>query len=257
MSVVALVGDWHGTTTWARRCIERISRSGVSMVYHLGDFGIWPGGAGRAFVEAVEAACRQHGVTIAVTPGNHEDYEQISRLPWAEHPIVGRAPRLSDHIAVLPRGHRWTMRAGDVSRSFVSLGGAPSVDLEWRTPGVDWWPEEALTELDVELAIAGGRADVMLTHDAPEPATSKVAAIVAGNPAGWSAPALGYAARGRAMLTRAVDRIRPKLLVHGHFHVRDEAEVTRADGSRYRILALDDEWSEGNVALLDLTTLTW
>lgn len=46
---------------------------------------------------------------------------------------------LSDHVTVLPRGHRWEI----AGRSFVSLGGAPSVDYlqPFRHQGESWWAE--------------------------------------------------------------------------------------------------------------------
>jgi hypothetical protein len=83
----------------------------------------------------------------------------------------------------LPRGARFTV----VGRSFVSLGGAPSIDFETRVPGGDWWPTEMITYEDVAHVVAGGTADVMLTHDAPDAPwqTPAVHAVCSGNPGGW------------------------------------------------------------------------
>lgn len=59
--------------------------------------------------------------------------------------------------------HRWELGG----RSFVALGGAPSVNRHLLTEGVDWWPSEVIGEAHVQSTVAGGAADVMLTHDSP------------------------------------------------------------------------------------------
>jgi hypothetical protein len=107
-------------------------------------------------------ACADHGVDIWITPGNHEDWGRLTTM-WASPENVGQPLQLTDHVRVLPRGCRFELGG----RSFVSLGGAPSVDLDRRTVGKDWWAEEAITPEDVELVVEGGHADVMLAHDAP------------------------------------------------------------------------------------------
>lgn len=67
---------------------------------------------------------------------------------------------MSDHVTLLPRSHRWEMGG----RSFVALGGAPSVNRLKLTEGIDWWPSEVIQEEHVEATIAGGHAEVMLAH---------------------------------------------------------------------------------------------
>lgn len=56
-----------------------------------------------------------------------------------------------------------------------SLGGATSVDKAQREQGVNWWPDEDITDEQVAEAIAGGSAELMLTHESP--ARSPVRAV--------------------------------------------------------------------------------
>ena len=56
------------------------------------------------------------------------------------HP--GQAIRVSEVTWLLPRPAR--LRIG--GRKILSLGGAASVDREWRVPGVSWWPDEVITD---------------------------------------------------------------------------------------------------------------
>ena len=88
----------------------------------------------------------------------------------------------------------------------MALGGAPSVNRLRLTEGVDWWPSEVIQEEHVEATIAGGHAEVMLTHDSPGPpyCTRPVAEVMRDNPNGWPDSILSYAAEGINRMTRAV-----------------------------------------------------
>jgi len=162
MSTVALAGDWHGNRRWARARIAEVAANGVALILHLGDVGIWPGASGRVYIDQLEEARTTHGVGIWATPGNHEDWGSLTRM-WADPGRAGRPLYVTEHIAILPRGYRFPLE----DRSFVSLSGASSVDLEYRERNKDWWAQEAIEAEDVATVVAGGYADVMLVHDPP------------------------------------------------------------------------------------------
>jgi len=51
------------------------------------------------------------------------------------------------------------------------VGGALSADRRWRTEGLDWWPDEELSILELDRLIdvyAGAGPRIMVTHDCPE-----------------------------------------------------------------------------------------
>ena len=245
-AVVGLSGDWEANAAWARHAIARLAEHDVTTVFHLGDLTGEPGPYGRQFVSELDGACRHHRVTIYLTPGNHEDYPRLNALPADDAGLAW----LTDHIAVMPRGHRWAI----AGKTFVSLGGAPSVDYPRRIPGKTWFPDEAISNDDVQRVAAGGHADIMLTHDAPAPGTSAVERIIAGAHGWtWTQKGLDYAAAGRTHLTRAFQAVRPRLLVHGHYHVHDET-VMHLDGWAHpcQVLSLNGPHQHGNLALLDL-----
>lgn len=250
--LIGLAGDWHGATAWACDRIAEVAARGARILFHQGDFGIWPGIRGGRHLRAVDAACIEHDVWLYITPGNHEDWPAIDSAPVQSRTEIGPAHWFGERIAVLPRGARFTIGG----RSFVSLGGAPSIDFETRAPGGDWWPTEMITSEDVARVTAGGTADVMLTHDAPDAPwqTPAVHAVCSSNPGGWSTMALAYAAIGRRRLTVAVRAVQPKLLVHGHYHVADEAVVDVPNGS-CRVISLNCEGRRGNFRFLELSTL--
>lgn len=259
MTTIALAGDWHGNLRWASARLMSLGERGIATLLHVGDFGLWPGPSGRTFLEGIDKVARRYGVTrIDVVPGNHDDWGRLTDLfSRPEHHDATGAPlpvSVSEVVRFLPRGYRWV----ESGRSFVALGGAPSLDYASRSPGETWWPEEMIEPADVKRTVAGGHADVMLTHDAPEVpfTTPGVAEVLATNPMGWSDRALAYAKLGRDRVTEAFLGVAPRLLVHGHFHTSGETTV-RLPGRDHdtRIWSLDSDGKHGNVRLLDLDSL--
>lgn len=242
---VGLAGDWHGNTLWARSAIYTMAQHGIKRIYHLGDFGLfWPGGWGKFFNE-VQGACARFDVELLITPGNHENWEQINARKPAEDGLI----HLSNHIKILPRGFRWT----DNGRTFVSLGGAPSIDFPHRLRGRSWWPEEMITLEEAEKVAEDGYADVFLAHDAPDGGTEQVQAIV-NTPAHktmWTDQGLRYAREGRELMNIALRGVKPHVFAHGHFHVGGE----RWNGETQFLSLNCDGWGfRDNLVALDLGT---
>lgn len=258
--IIGLVGDLEGDREWAvARLRELGERGDVEVVCQLGDlrFGMGPGA--EDYLEAIEAVCAEHDLRLLCVNGNHEDWARLDAM-WADpaHQDEDGTPRpieVTDHVTLLPRGHRWEMGG----RSFVALGGAPSVNRLRLTEGVDWWPTEVITDEHVAATVAGGPADVLLLHDSPAPpwCTSPVREIAEGNPNDWPDEILAEADEGMAQVTRAALGVRPRLVAHGHFHVAGEA-VVRLPGADHdtTIWSLAANGDPRNVRLLDLSTLT-
>lgn len=241
-SQVAVFGDWHGDTWWATGAIDQVTaNSEVRLLLHVGDFGIWPGSAGRRYLHAVSEALVRIGAAMLVTPGNHEDWSRLSE-EFADAP--GEPLPLAERLWALPRGFRFRVGEWQIG----SLGGAPSVDRDHRSEGVNWWPDEQITEADVEAFVADGPVDVLIAHDAPAGGTEAVSEILATNPFGFSGDALAYAAHGRELMTRVWQQTQPRLLVHGHYHVAGDT----GEGE-HRVVSLSQERTAANIALVDLT----
>lgn len=254
--VVALAGDWHGNTRWAISRIQSLRhKHDIELILHLGDFSLWPGREGERYLDIIERTCAKYGVEIWVTPGNHEDWGRLASL-WSRE---RRPLRLRERVVFLPRNHRFELTTSSgTTRSFVSLGGAPSLDYGHRVAGVDWWREEALTPADVRRCVADGYADVMLVHDAPDLpyAVPAVAEMLQYNPLGWPDAALAYAAEGRRLMNEAFLGVAPRLFAHGHYHVRGTGSW-HLPGSAHEttIWALHCDGMAGNTRLLDLESL--
>lgn len=213
---IALVGDLHGNLVAARRVVEKVADH-TKLLIQLGDFGFWPGRDGVRYVERLGRQLARYDCTLLFLDGNHDWHDGLNALPV--DPVMGLR-RITHQIWHIPRGESWVWD-GVV---WMALGGAVSVDKDGRTPGVDWWPQETVGAGDIEHAIARGRVDVMLTHDAP------AGVVVPGiddrpDNGGWSLEAIAESNAHREMLRAVVADVRPSRLWHGHYHVRYSSQL--------------------------------
>lgn len=225
---VVFAGDWHGNTNFGCGRITSAASHGAEVLLHVGDFGLWQGQQGAAYLGALEKVCGRVGLPVLWIDGNHENFDLVAELPRE-----GGLGRVSDHIWHAPRGTRWQW--GGVR--WGGLGGATSVDKRTRVPGESWWPQEELTSADVATWIDGGPVDVVLTHDAPAgfdiPGITHKDGVL-----WWGGEAISIAEAHRERLADALVPTRPALVVHGHFHVRYETRW-HYPGGRARVVGLD------------------
>lgn len=223
---VLLAGDWHGNADWAAGCLRVAAGAGCPVVLQLGDFGLWPGRE-EAYLDRLEEEAGGLGVGLVWIDGNHEDHDSLDRWrPQADRQgLVAMRP----HVTWASRGARWSW--GGVR--FGALGGAVSIDRFLRRAGHNWWPQEAVTEADVER-LGDEPLDVLATHAAP------TAVTFPSRPLRLPGTIIEDARRVRALVDSAVARTRPRLVVHGHHHVRHRAELPD-----YRVEGLAHDKSAG------------
>lgn len=238
---VAVSGDWHGNIGWVRAFTRAlpILAPDIRTLLQLGDWGLDP--------EVADAVFEEAGITrVLVVVGNHEDWPKITPL-LDDHP--GAAVRVSKVTWILPRPARFRI----AGRSVLAMGGAASVDRLWRREGAGWWPDEAITDEHVAAAIAGGPADLMLTHEGPARTPVRaVREVLRTNPMGFPDETLAESAASRARVAKVWDAVHPELLMHGHMHV---AGGGMTDDGR-RVASLGRDTQPGNLTLLNLETLT-
>lgn len=257
-SHVALAGDWHGQLPWALQKTADVAASPASLVLHLGDFSIWDGPRGKKFLMSLDRKCELLGVDYLVTLGNHENHKRINDL-WANpkrRSADGVPLPLSfgNHIWVLPRPFRFKVNGV----SFLSLGGAASVDFDVRTRNSDWWMEEMITWEHVHEATAGGPADVLLSHESPNApfCAPAVEEIIASNPMGFSVDGLSYSKVSRNRITAVLQNVKPQLHAHGHMHAYGHRNFWLPEADhRTTVLSLDKDYESHNVHFLDLAKL--
>jgi hypothetical protein len=239
---ILVAGDWHGNARWAvhviREAAALLEGEEQRIILHLGDFGIWPGLDGTLYLNCVIGACLAHDVRILFVDGNHEDFTRIEDFRIRDGQLV----------SWLPRGYRWEWHG----RTWLALGGGVSLDKALRTEGRDWWPQEAITGRQERDVIAGGHADVMVTHECPGGVTHAFPPP----PSFWDPRDLALSDVHREKLQRVVDAVRPSHLMHGHLHIGYQRTVDFGYGP-VEITGLDRDGKKWNWAILDTRTMKW
>lgn len=200
---VFLVGDVHGDLQWATKMSHFARQHGCTIILQLGDFGYWPHTpSGQKFLGELEKVASSLGVTWHWIDGNHENHTHLNAV--VNHRIT--PVPISKHIIYLPRGCRWEW----AGKRFGALGGAFSIDWRGRVPEVSWWPQETITEDNVE-ALGNEPLDVLVTHDIP--VDVRFEGILTLPPDDeWNAR------ESRKRISEALAATTPQLLLHGHWH---------------------------------------
>lgn len=239
---LAIAGDWHGNGRWAQQAIYRASDLGADAMIQVGDFGFWTHPSRKTYLDMVAKAVKETGIRLSWLPGNHE--------AWPELPEVGRGkrPALVRNTVFLPIGYRWEWWG----KKWMAVGGAYSIDRFMRKEGKSVWKEELLTDEDVEWCTHQPHGiDVILAHDCPSGVDipgigpdSKPR----GGASIWPDDMLAGAAAHRKQLRAIVDKHKPKIFIHGHYHVPyycDDGETI------YRGLDMDATTFSDNVMFLN------
>jgi len=90
------------------------------------------------------------------------------------------------------------------------IGGAYSIDQQWRTQGINWWPEEQLETARFHEALDAyekAKPDIIITHDCTEVAYYHFGIV-----------RLGTFNHTPLFLQEAFNRHEPKLWIFGHHH---------------------------------------
>ena len=245
-TTVGFAGDWHGNTGWAIHAIKSIAGRDVKILYHAGDFGLWGGGDGAAYLRKINQTLSHNDMLIIVTPGNHENYDMLDKFPVNNFGFMVRND--IPHVWFTPRGHVWRHQDAVIG----SLGGAGSIDINKRVQGKSWWWQEEITDHNVdqfrsniEENLSNG-VDIMVTHEAP-------AGITLGTKGGGGVPPEieHYCYKQRILVRDAVDMATPKTLIHGHWHkfYRDTLNGVSELGLPYStdVIGLNMDGTESNL----------
>lgn len=242
---VAFAGDWHMDAVWAVQAIQHAAAERAEVIVHLGDFG-WT--FDPRFVERVHEALHAVDLVLLFVDGNHEDHDRLLAYPVADN---GLRP-VTDRIWHLPRGFRWTWHG----QRWLALGGAHSVDRPRRTLGVSWWPQETITTGQALETMADGPADILVAHDCPAGVTIPGIDDRTGPPP-FPASEIRRTDEHRHLLRAVVDRVQPRWIFHGHYHVAYSTTVGFGYGP-VTVTGLDRDGSDLhlNVAVRDAAPVT-
>lgn len=239
---VYVTGDIHGGADMQKLRDWELGDSLASDDYLIiaGDFGFpWD----FSTEECADIAwLESRPYTVLFVDGNHERFDH-----WAERPMElwhgGLTQRLSDTSPIrrLTRGEVFELDGSTV----FTMGGATSVDKEYRIPYSSWWPQELPDERNFEEARAklnsvGWTVDYVITHTC---STRMLSSTLYPAP-GWNCPDVD---RLTAFFDELEDRLDYKRWYYGHFH-RDTNPAERHTVLYDCIVRLGDELQPWDVA---------
>lgn len=102
--------------------------------------------------------------TTLFVDGNHENFDILNKYPVEEW-NGGLVHKITPSIIHLMRGQVYTIEG----KKFFTFGGASSIDICTRIPGIDWWKEELPNKAEIDLALENlekhdFKVDYILSH---------------------------------------------------------------------------------------------
>ena len=231
------LGDTHGNRGFCKRAIDVASDLRISRIVQVGDFGYWPRtNNGNRFLHDVGKHAKERGVEWYWLAGNHEDYTALQGLcTKSSDKFITHGKYPLHHIR---NGASWIW---DGVR-FGCFSGAYSIDRKFRVEGSGEYGWFAGEMPDESLIDGLGSVDVLLTHDSP---------IIPPSMYGARFKDDSTSRESQASVYRALVATDARLLVHGHWHLREQYGVHRA---RVQALDMDQAGLAAAAAVFDPAT---
>jgi hypothetical protein len=143
------IGDVHGKFRAYREIIRDVPAS-----IQVGDMGV-------GFINPATDRPTENPPYDAMVQGNH-------RFIRGNH----------DNPGVCRKHSQW-IKDGAVEGDIMFIGGAYSIDKDYRTPNYTWWADEELSddEFDLMVPIAlAAQPKIMVTHDCPTEVCAQMSA---------------------------------------------------------------------------------
>jgi hypothetical protein len=122
------------------------------------------------------------------------------------------------------RSHTQCIKDGTIIDEMMLIGGALSIDKQWRMPNYTWWEDEELSRQELETLLdvyCITKPRIMVTHDCPEPVAMAM---------NRRTEKLEYPSITRQAFQSMFEIHQPDVWVYGHWH-RSFDEVI--DGTRF------------------------
>jgi len=213
-SNVLFLGDTHGNLNIVNKAVEIANKNKSKYIVQVGDFGYFP----LLYPEFIQSI--NTNTPLLFIDGNHDDHWN---LPHSANEVVHISllnsvfEGINQPIYYIPRGYK----ASWGNKTLLFLGGAKSIDKQYRTLGLDYWTEEEVSYRDYVKCISqlDTRIDVLVTHTAPR---SSVIDYVEED---YSSSAI----------EQLVTEAKPSLLIHGHHHIYYELQYNQTT----KVIGLD------------------
>lgn len=166
MSRIFITGDTHGTIDFKKLTMrhfpiqKELNKSDILII--CGDSGLcW---SGKDDDKWLQQWYEDKNFTTLIVDGNHENHMLISKLPIIEK-FGGKVHQISNSVFYAIRGEIYTING----KKILTLGGAESIDKQYRVEGYNWWKDEEITIKDFKRTIdnlerGNFKVDYFITH---------------------------------------------------------------------------------------------
>lgn len=145
------LGDTHGQARFMKQFLE----SNEKYCIQVGDFGFVFKYNDYKWNHFLNRFAKHYPEKMIFTVlGNHENFDSIEKMPRVER-FGAKCRKIRENIFAVERGEILQLEG----KNILCIGGADSIDKDWREPGVSWWPQETISDKDVEHAIENGLSD--------------------------------------------------------------------------------------------------
>jgi predicted phosphodiesterase len=210
MTRITFVGDPHGDTSYISNALVVAERDNADVLCLLGDNALHTG-----FYNQLSFDARQWSIDIICIPGNHDHWDYLDSL-LGDRQMHQRTWGMFEGVEIHKRVFYIPPASIGIidGLRFLFVGGSFSIDYEWRKAEDEmnnirslWFPQEMVTDAEVERSKAFGKVDVLVTHDATN--------LYKMEGESHSFPASVVNRERISTIARAT---RPSLQVHGHWH---------------------------------------
>ena len=208
------MGDIHGEWHRFNLIVDSIK---PSIILQTGDFGYWP----SMDKHSLSHIKLPRGTKLYWADGNHEDHWRLNEV---KHDKKGLA-EVAKNIFHVKRGSVINLNGYKI----MFVGGAESFDKHLRKIGYDWFPEESISNKDMETIMAyDGKVDIVVSHTAPGFVADEM------NVRFWTD---AHRTSTETALEQVFEKFRPIQWFYGHFHIRKMKVI---QGCRFDCLNMID-----------------
>lgn len=123
------------------------------------------------------------------------------------------------------KSHKNFIHDGTIEDGMMFVGGAFSIDKDWRTPGLDWWDDEELSYEELGEMIVRyeeNKPEIMVCHECPD----SVAQVLFKDTMKEN---LGSRTRNAFDIMFHHTNHKPKFWIFGHWHISKQMNILGTD----------------------------
>ena len=201
---IMVIGDIHGRWDLLNHVIEH---SEPDRIFQCGDFGFWPKSSSWFSTNKI----KNNRTKIYFCDGNHDDHDSLNTLENNE---------IAKNIFYMKRGSTLCLPDG---RNVLFIGGADSIDKHRRTIGIDWFPQEVLSESDFET-LPDSEINIIISHTCPREVLPNLHGVYGTSKYDLSS-SVNCSDPSCDILSKVLEKYKPELWFFAHWHEFTEGQI--------------------------------